>query len=209
MLSLRFRLPDGCLHDGCVLRVPEDGGGHRSVPLRPEIGSVSESDRFRSRFVPDGFRNENAPNDVPRAVRCESPDRCRVHRSVRRRCSRVRCAVRFSGCSVRCATRSGRCCVGCAVRPDRYSFLRAIRGFRLVRFDYSVHGGRVFRGVHSGWQRVPVFRPCGIPKRRPLLRRAPLFRFSRSSARSLRRRLRPLRLEPLPSKRVMLSSSER
>ena len=171
MLSLRFRLPDGCLHDGCVLRVPEDGGGHRSVPLRPEIGSVSESDRFRSRFVPDGFRNENAPNDVPRAVRCESPDRCRVHRSVRRRCSRVRCAVRFSGCSVRCATRSGRCCVGCAVRPDRYSFLRAIRGFRLVRFDYSVHGGRVFRGVHSGWQRVPVFRPCGIPKRRPLLRR--------------------------------------
>ena len=69
MLSLRFRLPDGCLHDGCVLRVPEDGGGHRSVPLRPEIGSVSESDRFRSRFVPDGFRNENAPNDVPRAAK--------------------------------------------------------------------------------------------------------------------------------------------
>jgi hypothetical protein len=37
--------------------------------------------------------------------------------------------------------------------------------------------------------------------------RAPLFRFSRSSARSLRRRLRPLRLEPLPSKRVMLDDS--
>ena len=200
MLSLRFRLPDGCLHDGCVLRVPEDGGGHRSVPLRPEIGSVSESDRFRSRFVPDGFRNENAPNDVPRAVRCESPDRCRVHRSVRRRCSRVRCAVRFSGCSVRCATRSGRCCVGCAVRPDRYSFLRAIRGFRLVRFDYSVHGGRVFRGVTpvgSGFLFSSLRDSETAAASAALPLRAPLFRFSRSSARSLRRRLRPLRLEPL------------
>ncbi len=43
MLSLRFRLPDGCLHDGCVLRVPEDGESDEIARLAQHFNELLDA----------------------------------------------------------------------------------------------------------------------------------------------------------------------
>ena len=172
---------------------------HRKVLSLFRPGTVGVGCTVSEPFLSDSFRNENTPNDVPRAVpAARALSRCRVHRSVRRRCSRVRCAVRFSGVLSRPVAQT----LALTVIP----FSARFAAFRLVHFCRIIPLARrspFFRGVS-----LIVFRPCGIPKQ-PLLSALPLSARPRSRVPCPGRSVAALAFGAVPSKRVVCAYLER